>query len=126
MVEVIITRKNQIWYKERKIIAKTAAKILNETIQNYIDVNSTYPTADDVNDVHDMIVYLAFIKYSKKSSLKQMYLSQAVFSATSPRLDMQLKLGQVVTAGNRPASKQLNNLLKELVLAVNHETGCCS
>lgn len=90
---------------ESERIVKTAAKILNETIQNYIDVNSTYPTADDVNDVQDMIVYLAFIKYSKKSSLKQMYLSQAVFSATSPRLDMQLKLGQVVTAGNRPASK---------------------
>lgn len=40
-----------------------------------ISVNSTYPTADDVNDVQNMIVYLAFIKHSKKSSLKQMYLS---------------------------------------------------
>ena len=120
------------WYEERKTnltveserIVITAAKLLKDTIKNYEHETSTYPSTDDVTSTENNCVpHLLQIVMNElvKSPLKQMSLSQALFTATRPRSIMPLQFGLAVAVDNRLASKWLTNLLNKLGLAVSYD-----
>ena len=55
------------------------------------------------------------------SSLRQMTISEAIFSATRTRSVMPLQLGLAVAVDNQLASKWLNSLLSRLGFAVSYD-----
>ena len=103
------------WYKERKNdlsveterIVTTTAKLLKDAIKNYAHEIGTYPAVDDISSGNDCVSHLlqVFINELVKSPVKQLSLSQALFTAARPRSIMPLQFGLVVVVDNRLASK---------------------
>ena len=78
---------------------------------------------DDISSGNDCVPHLlqVFINELVKSPVKQLSLSQALFTATRPRSIMLLQYGLAVAVDNRLASKWLNNRLYKLGLATSYD-----
>ena len=62
-----------------------------------------------------------FIEELVKSSMKQNFLSQAIFAASMPRTVMPLLFGLAVAAENQMSLKCLKNVLYKYVFTVSYD-----
>ena len=122
-------------YNERKVskadeaerIIKTAAKLIKNAIKNPTHETDFHPTADDIKNTENEFIPLALKTLNEelvKSPVKQIYLSQAIFTASRPRTVMRLLFGLAVAADNRMPSKWLNHVLYKCGFAVSYDEVC--
>ena len=119
------------WYKDKKSstsdeaehIVKTAAQLLKNAIKNHQHDTDYYPTVNDILCTtidHLPGILKVFVSELITSSLKQMSISEDIFSATRTRSVMPLQLGLAIAADNQLATKWLNILLNKLGFAVSY------
>ena len=56
-----------------------------------------------------------------KVSIKQLFLTQAIFEPCRPRTVISVQFGLVVAVDHHLASKRLNNIIRKLGFAVSYE-----
>lgn len=120
------------WYKDKQIrprdeaerVILTATQLLKNEIRNYDHKTDVYPSIDEdlaASKKNVPPLLGVFINALIKSPLKQMSISEAVFSAARARTITPLQLGLAVTADNEFASKKLNMLLNKLGFAASYD-----
>ena len=123
----------ETWHKEKKErkedeaerIIKTAARLLKNEIKNFEHDNTQYPTTTDILNTSNQCVpehLKLFVNELIKAPLKQISISQVIFSAARPRSSlMPLLFALAVSSDNQLSSKWLVVLLSKLGFSISYD-----
>nr|XP_047140552.1 uncharacterized protein LOC124815795 [Hydra vulgaris] len=110
--------------EERERVVITAAKLLKNAIKNHDHNSNVYPSKEDILNIegtHIPQLLKAFVNELVQAPLKQVSISQVLFSGTRPRSIMPLQFGLSVAVDNRLSSKWLNILLSKLGFGISYD-----